>query len=164
VGILVKQDLSRSELRHLAAHLSLLPAGEWTAHIFWLDGNPPSSQPLDPVFDTITPLSATEFEDPRSERPPRSMLGLLCVMDLVVNHGCPEWLTLAGALVRLSVPTLFSVCENGNRDSMRSMLNAGLEYEYAIRGYLPDSVTIAADLRAKGIPAAKVSANLDGYV
>ncbi len=164
LGILVKQELSASELQHLAAHLSMLPSGEWAVHIFWLDGDLASMQSLDPVFDTITPLSATEFEDPRSERSPRSMLGLLCVMDLVVNHGCPEWLTVAGALVRLSVPTLFSVCENGNRDSMRSMLNAGLEYEYAIKGYLPDSVTIAADLRARGIPAAKLSANLDGYV
>lgn len=164
LGILVKQDLSGRELQHLAAQVSMMPSGRWVTHIFWIHDNLTPRQPLDPVFDTITLLPPAEFADPRSESSLRSMLGLLCVMDLVVNHGCPEWLTVAGELARLSVATLFSVGENGNRDSMRSMLNAGLEYEYAIRGYLPESVTIAANLRARGIPADKVSAILDGYV
>jgi hypothetical protein len=164
LGILVKQELSGNELRHLASQVSMILSGEWATHIFWIHDNRTPRQPLDPVFDTITPLSATEFEDTLSESSRRSMLGLLCVMDLVVNHGCPEWLTIAGQLGRLSVATLFSICENENRESMRSMLNAGLEYEYAIRGYLAESVTIAADLGARGVPADKLSANLDRYV
>jgi len=158
LGFVVAGDLGGQMLGHIIQQVSAANDQGWSTHLFWMQHKATQADVVEALFSTITLLSLQEMESLGSKRAMHELLGILSVMDIVVNHECPEWLALCGDLKRLGVDTVFSASRARDSASTRAMLEAALQYEYALMAYVLDSPSLALRLRALGVPSAKLPA------
>jgi hypothetical protein len=163
IGVLIRGEVDAGARRRITAWIAAARTETWTAHLLWIDGPAAPPDSFLALFESIVRLSAKTFMKAGLEKTRQELMGLMCIMDIMVNHECPEWLTLSGDLKRLGVRTLFSAGGAVDRAAAHAMFLTGLHYEYSVAGYLSDSVELLARMKASGVPAAKLFNNLHDF-